>query len=73
MINRRDMLKLVAGVVVGAVVEGGLVHGGHVTPAREDVLRFSVEGDMGVVRAASAGESIRVSGEFAERTMFTLG
>jgi hypothetical protein len=73
MIDRRDMLKLVAVGVVGAVVAGGRVHGGHVTPAREDGLRFSVEGDMGVVRATSAGDSILFSGKFAERTTFTLG
>ena len=73
MIDRRDMLKLVAVGVVGAVVAGGLVQAGGATPTQEDALRFSVEGEMGVVRATSAGESIRVSGQFAERTVFTLG
>jgi hypothetical protein len=73
MIDRRDMLKLVAVGVVGAVVAGGLVHSGNVISSKEEALRFSVEGDMGVVQATSAGESIRVSGQFAERTVFTLG
>ena len=73
MIDRRDMLKLVAVGVVGAMVAGGLVHTGDATRTQEDALRFSVEGDMGVVRATSAGESIRVSGQFAERTVFTVG
>jgi len=73
MIDRRDMLKLVAVGVVGAVVAGGLVHTSDATPTKDKALRFSVEGDMGVVRATSAGESIRVSGQFAERAVFTLG
>lgn len=73
MIDRRDMLKLVAVGVVGAVVAGGVIHAGDVTPTQERAVRFSVEGDPGVVRATSEGESILVSGQFAERTVFTLG
>lgn len=73
MIDRRDMLKLVAAGVVGAVVAGGLAHTSGIAPTQEHAVRFSVEGDMGIVRASSAGESIQVSGRFAERTVFTLG
>ncbi len=73
MIDRRDMLKLVAAGVVGAVVAGGMAHTGDSASTQEHAVRFSVEGDMGVVRAISGAESIKVSGQFAERTVFTLG
>jgi hypothetical protein len=73
MIDRRNMLKLVAVGVVGAVVAGGLAHAGDVASTQQEAGRFSVEGDIGVVQATSAGQSFRVSGQFAEPTVFTLG
>jgi hypothetical protein len=36
-------------------------------------MRFSVEGDMGVIHAAANGESIQVSGDFASRATFAIG
>jgi hypothetical protein len=71
MIDRRDMLKLVAAGFVGAVVVGNM----PVAPApaaEQESMRFTVEGDLGTIRATSAGETIVVSGHFAEATRFTL-
>jgi hypothetical protein len=44
----------------------------QVPDAVHESMRFSVEGDLGTVRASAAGETIAVSGHFAERTHFTL-
>ena len=75
MIDRREMVKL---AVIGAV--GVMVAGSGVVAGRSEQrgsatgpMRFSVEGDMGVVRATTNGESIRVSGVFTERASFALG
>ena len=73
MIDRRDMLKLVAAGFVGVVVVGSLPAAPvQVLDAVHEPVRFSVEGDLGTVRASSAGETIAVSGHFAEPTHFTL-
>ena len=73
MIDRRDMLKLVAAGFVGVVVVGAMpVAPVRVPDAVHESMRFSVEGDLGTVRASAAGETIAVSGHFAERTHFTL-
>lgn len=72
MIDRRDMLKLVAVGVVGAVVAGsGLVRQAEPVAAGEP-MRFSVEGDMGAVRATVNGETFQVSGSFVERASFAV-
>jgi hypothetical protein len=73
MIDRRDMLKLVAAGFVGAVVVGTMPAAPVQVPdAVHEPMRFSVEGDLGTVRATSAGETIVVSGHFPEVTRFTL-
>lgn len=73
MIDRRDMLKLVAAGFVGIVAVGSApVAPVHVPDAVHEPMRFSVEGDLGTIRATSAGETIAVSGHFAEPTRFTL-
>ena len=73
MIDRRDMLKLVAAGFVGAVVVGHMpVAPVQVPAASHESMRFTVGGDLGTIRATSAGETIVVSGHFAEVTHFTL-
>jgi hypothetical protein len=73
MIDRRDMLKLVAAGFVGAVVVGNMPVAPSPAPAAgQESMRFTVEGDLGTIRATSAGETIVVSGHFAEATSFTL-
>ncbi len=73
MIDRRDMLKLVAAGIVGAVVAGNTSMAPVQVPdAVLEPMRFSVEGDLGTIRATSAGETIAVSGHFSEPTHFTL-
>jgi hypothetical protein len=72
MIDRREMMKLVVVGVVGAVVAGSSLTG-QAGAAVGEPMRFSIEGDMGVVHATRNGESIQVSGIFAERAVFTLG
>jgi len=74
MIDRREMMKLAVIGVVGVMVAGsGVVAGQTERGSVTEPMRFSVEGDMGVVRATVNGESIRVSGIFAERALFALG
>ena len=73
MIDRRDMLKLVAVGVVGAVVAGAGLTNQVVAPVAGEQMRFSVEGDMGAIRATVNGETFRVSGNFVERALFTVG
>jgi hypothetical protein len=73
MIERRDMLKILAVGVVGAVVVGGMTPGAR--PGRAEAgeaMRFSVEGDMGAVRATSTVDTIHISGHFAEPAVFVL-
>lgn len=73
MIDRREMVKLLVVGVAGAVMAGS---GGAGQPGQgpaTELMRFSIEGDMGDVRAAASGESIRVSGNFAERASFAIG
>jgi hypothetical protein len=73
MIDRRDMLKLVAAGFVGVAVVGSKpLAPVQVPDAVHEPMRFSVEGDLGTVRASSAGETIEVSGHFAGLTHFTL-
>ena len=72
MIDRRDMLKLVAASFVGVVVGSTPLAPVRVPDAVHEPMRFTVEGDLGTVRASSAGETIAVSGHFAELTHFTL-
>jgi hypothetical protein len=71
MIDRRDVLKLMVVGAAVAVVAGVTGQGGAV--AAGDPMRFSIEGDMGVVRATTNGETFLVSGSFAERATFTVG
>lgn len=74
MIDRREMVKLAVVGVVGVIVAGSGVVAGQTERGRAtEPMRFSVEGDMGVVRATTKGESIRVSGIFTERASFALG
>ncbi len=74
MIDRREMVKLAVIGVVGVMVAGsGVVAGQTERGSATGPMRFSVEGDMGVVRATTNGESIRVSGIFTERASFALG
>ena len=74
MIDRREMVKLAVIGVMGVMVAGpGVVAGQAVRGRATEPMRFSVEGDMGVVRATTNGESIRVSGIFTERASFALG
>ena len=74
MIDRREMVKLAVIGVVGVMVAGsGVVAGQADRGSATEPMRFSVEGDMGVVRATTNGESIRVSGNFAERAAFAIG
>ena len=72
MIDRRDMLKLVAAGFVGVVALGAMPVPVQVPDAVHESMRFSVEGDLGTVRASSAGETIAVSGHFADPTHFSL-
>ena len=73
MIDRRDMLKLVAASFVGVVVVGPTpVAPEQVLNAVHEPMRFSIQGDLGTIRAWSAGETIAVSGHFPEPTHFTL-
>ena len=74
MIDRREMVKLAVIGVVGVMVAGsGVVASQAEQGSATGPMRFSVEGDMGVVRATTKGESIRVSGVFTERASFALG
>jgi hypothetical protein len=73
MIDRREMVKLVVVGVVGTVVAGSSVAGQAERVVAAEPMRFSIEGDMGAVRATANGESIRVSGDFAERAVFAIG
>jgi hypothetical protein len=76
MIERRDMLKVLVVGVVGAAVVGGIIPASRAgrgeTNEVNEVMRFSVHGEMGSVRAMSALETIHVSGQFAEPAVFTL-
>jgi hypothetical protein len=72
MVNRREMMMITAGGVVGVALAGGWVATGRRTPAQGTGMRFTIQGDMGTIRARSATDAVRVSGEFAERTTFTL-
>ena len=73
MIDRREMVKLMVVGVVGAVVAGTSVAGPAERAVASEPMRFSIEGDMGAIRAAANGESIRVSGNFTERAAFAIG
>jgi hypothetical protein len=74
MIDRREMVKLAVIGVMGVMVAGSGVVGGHTERgSAAEPMRFSVEGDMGVVRVIKGGESIQVSGVFTERATFVLG
>jgi hypothetical protein len=73
MIDRRDMLKLVGAGFVGLAVVGSKpLAPAQVEDAVDEPMRFSLEGDLGTVRASSGGETIAVSGHFAGLTHFTL-
>ena len=67
------MVKLLVVGVAGAVMagSGGAGQAGH--GVATELMRFSIEGDMGAIRAAVSGESIKVSGNFAERASFAIG
>ena len=73
MIDRREMVKLLVVGVAGAVMaeSGAAAQAGH--GVATELMRFSIEGDMGAIRAAASGESIRVSGHFTERALFAIG
>jgi hypothetical protein len=73
MIDRRDVLKLMVVGVTAAVVAGSGVTGQAGADATGEPMQFSIEGDMGAVRATVNGETFLVSGAFAERATFTLG
>ena len=71
MIDRRDVLKLMVVGAAAAVVAGITSQTG--ADAVGEPMRFSIEGDMGVVQATANGETFLVSGAFADRATFTLG
>jgi hypothetical protein len=73
MIDRREMIKLVVMGVAGAAAAGSFLAPGSLDAAAHAPMRFSVEGDMGVIHAAANGESIQVSGDFASRATFAIG
>ena len=73
MIDRREMVKLVVVGVVGAVGAGSSIAGQAERVVATEPMRFSIEGDMGAIRAAANGHSIEVSGTFAERAAFAVG
>jgi hypothetical protein len=71
MIDRREMMKLTMIGAVGAMIAGTSAGGSE--KATAEPVRFSIEGDMGAIRAMAGGDSIRVSGHFAERASFAIG
>jgi hypothetical protein len=71
MIDRREMMKLMVVGAVGAMVAGAVATGQFGSAG--EPMRFSIEGDMGAVRATANGESVLVSGDFADRARFTIG
>jgi hypothetical protein len=71
MVDRREMLKVTVVGVAGLAAASGMFAGGRQAP-RGQALRFKVYGDMGTIRARAAVDTVRVSGEFAEATTFTL-
>ena len=73
MIDRREMVKLLVVGVAGAVMAGPGGAGQAGPVGALELMRFSIEGDMGAIHAAAGRESIQVSGHFAERASFTIG
>jgi hypothetical protein len=72
MIDRREMMKLLMVSAMGVAVAAA----GSAGPAARVVnepMRFWIEGDMGAISATAGGQSIQVSGSFAERAAFAIG
>jgi hypothetical protein len=67
------MVKLLVVGVAGAVMVGSGAAAQAGDGVATELMRFSIEGDMGAIRAAASGASIRVSGNFAERASFAIG